>query len=208
MPLPCRGERNSLQLFYNPAQQTDNHEADNGNAPRHAKKNRTARKRPRRSIDKRPSRPTWHGSLKHYGVKYRFILTETTGEDPVKVLDRPGKALSLKTATSIGMSVTIHSRECIHAPVKGEAGFKPDSRILFRPPRTRRLNSPRKLVLLKIILAQNSINESGDADVYGSTPPAKVANTRLAPVWGKYHRLPMGTESTSELEALVQMLSA
>ncbi|KAL1469534.1 hypothetical protein MTO96_024947 [Rhipicephalus appendiculatus] len=35
--------------------------------------------------------------------------------------------------------------------VKGvqEAGFKPDSRILFRPPRSRRLNSLRKLVLLK-----------------------------------------------------------
>ncbi|KAL1469535.1 hypothetical protein MTO96_024948 [Rhipicephalus appendiculatus] len=58
------------------------------------------------------------GSLKHYGVKYRFMLTETTGEDPVKVLDRPGKALSLKTATSLGISVTIHSRECIHDPVK------------------------------------------------------------------------------------------
>ncbi|KAL1479175.1 hypothetical protein MTO96_034837 [Rhipicephalus appendiculatus] len=57
-------------------------------------------------------------SLKHYGVKYRLMLTETTAEDPVKVLDRPGKALSLTSATSLGISVTNHSRECIHAPVK------------------------------------------------------------------------------------------
>ncbi|KAL1479173.1 hypothetical protein MTO96_034835 [Rhipicephalus appendiculatus] len=88
--------------------------------------------------------------------------------------------------------------------VKGvqEAGFKPDSRILFTPPRMRWLNSPRKLVLLKIILAQSNINESGDADVFGSPPAAKVANGRLAPVWGKYRRLPMATEPTSELDAL------
>ncbi|KAL1436426.1 hypothetical protein MTO96_049660 [Rhipicephalus appendiculatus] len=58
------------------------------------------------------------GYLKHYGVKYRFMLTETTGEDPVKVLDRAGKALSLNTARSLGMSVTVHSRECIHGPAK------------------------------------------------------------------------------------------
>ncbi|KAL1469536.1 hypothetical protein MTO96_024949 [Rhipicephalus appendiculatus] len=91
--------------------------------------------------------------------------------------------------------------------VKGvqEAGFKPDSRTLFTPPRMPRCNSPRKPVMLKIILAQNSVNESGDADVFGSPPAAKVANTRLAPVWGKYRRLPMATEPTSELDALVQM---
>ncbi|KAL1436427.1 hypothetical protein MTO96_049661 [Rhipicephalus appendiculatus] len=60
----------------------------------------------------------YSGSLKQNGVKYRFMLTEGVREEPWKVFERPGKALSSKTATSVGISVTIHSRECIHAPVK------------------------------------------------------------------------------------------
>ncbi|KAL1469527.1 hypothetical protein MTO96_024940 [Rhipicephalus appendiculatus] len=60
----------------------------------------------------------YSGSFRQNGVNYRFMLTEGVREEPWKVFDRPGKALSMKAAVGLCMSTIVHRLECIHAAVK------------------------------------------------------------------------------------------
>ncbi|KAH6926960.1 hypothetical protein HPB50_024297 [Hyalomma asiaticum] len=88
------------------------------------------------------------------------------------------------------------------------AGFKPDGRLLFTPPRTPRRNSfsPKKPVLQEIILAEDSASESGDENAVGKPPPPKVSRGgRTAPVRKNNRRSPATTKSASGLGGLVKL---
>ncbi|XP_049266965.1 serine/threonine-protein kinase VRK1 isoform X1 [Rhipicephalus sanguineus] len=106
------------------------------------------------------------------------------------------------------------------------AGFKPDGRLLFTPPRTPRRNSfspkvcfcaspmelimakwqPKKPVLQEIILAEESMeDESGeDENVAEKPPPAKLARGRTTPVRRNNRRSPAASKSASGLSDLVK----
>ncbi|KAH8028198.1 hypothetical protein HPB51_014153 [Rhipicephalus microplus] len=87
------------------------------------------------------------------------------------------------------------------------AGFKPDGRLLFTPPRTPRRNSfspKKKPVLQEIILAEDSMDdESGeDENVVKKPPPAKIARGRTTPVRRNNRRSPAASKSASDFSDL------
>ncbi|XP_037526534.1 serine/threonine-protein kinase VRK1 [Rhipicephalus sanguineus] len=88
------------------------------------------------------------------------------------------------------------------------ACFKPRSGLRFMPPRTQRRKwfSPKKPMLQEIILAEDSMGESGDENVMEKSQQSKVATTpATTPLWKRKHRSPAVTKSASWPHGVVKL---
>ncbi|XP_065307043.1 serine/threonine-protein kinase VRK1-like isoform X2 [Dermacentor albipictus] len=103
------------------------------------------------------------------------------------------------------------------------AGFKPDGRLVFTPPRTPRRNSSspkvcfcasmeltgkcqsKKPVLQEIILAEDSADESESENIEEKPPATKVARSRAVPARKNNRRSPAATKSASGLSSLAKL---
>ncbi|KAH6920234.1 hypothetical protein HPB50_028776 [Hyalomma asiaticum] len=78
----------------------------------------------------------------------------------------------------------------------------PDGMLHFTPPRMQRRSSfsPKKPVLQEIILAEDSLSDSGDENAMEKPPPTNVSRgSRTASVRKDNRRLPRATKSASGL---------
>ncbi|KAH6945338.1 hypothetical protein HPB50_007902 [Hyalomma asiaticum] len=88
------------------------------------------------------------------------------------------------------------------------AGFNPDGRLPFTPPRTQRRNSfsPKKPVLHEIIPAEGSTGDSGVENAVRKPPPSNASRGgRMTPVWKSSRPSPATTKSASGLGDFVKL---